>query len=141
MTRTRKQIEAEVVRALRALRGADDARRRTLNRTLAELLVDYREHFLTPEGRPDWIGRTGPYRWAVRDLYSEAGYGKDEAAKVQSAVGYHVGNVLRSRLTAEEQEDLGLGISPFERSRQVNAERREALEEARRIIASRRKRK
>ncbi|MFD6638341.1 hypothetical protein ACFWDN_21270 [Micromonospora chalcea] len=110
MSATKEDLGAGLVRVLRALRRVGDNReRRTeLYRTIANASVDLREHFLTPEGNPDWAGRTWAYREYVRERYSEAGYSREEARPVQTSVRYHVSVRVRERLTPEEVEDLGL---------------------------------
>ena len=97
-------------------------------RTCADLLVSLREHFLTDDGRPDWTGRTWPYRACVRELYSRAGISQNEAPTLQAAIRYHAGNVLRERLTPEELEELGIGPEgPRERTRAAHSERSAVL--------------
>lgn len=95
-----------------------------LIRDLAETLVSLREHFLTHDGHPDWTGRTGAYRAAVHQIYSDANIPPDEATTLQAAVRYHAGNVLRERLSAQELEDLGIGAAaPRARVRTRHQER------------------
>jgi hypothetical protein len=115
MPQTKHSREREVVRILKAIRAipASEPERRTgLVRDLADATISYREHFLTPEGNPDWTGRTGAYRWAMRDLYSEAGYPSDEATALQKTVRYHVAARLRERLSPEQLEDAGITAAP-----------------------------
>lgn len=123
MTRTKRATEAEIGRVLRALRALPrDARdrRTTLLRDLGEATADFREHFLTGEGNPDWAGRTGAYRAAIQDLYSDAGYSADEARAVQKVTRYHVANTLRERLSADDIADLGLRAeTPRERQTEI----------------------
>lgn len=121
MTRTQRQLTDEALRLLRRLRalGPDDRERRTVAlRDLAEVMVDMREHFVTPEGDPDWSGRTFAYRELARELYAEAGFPHDQAQAVQAAVRYHVGNIVRQRLSVDELADHGLrDVGPKQRAR------------------------
>lgn len=103
--------------ALRAYLSASDEQRTEKLRAAAEALVDAREHFYTSDGSPDWRGRSYAYRRWVGDVYSDANIPRDELATIQAAIRYHVGNVLRDRLSPEELEDLGLrSVGPRERS-------------------------
>lgn len=124
-------VASRLLAALKALRvAADDDRelRTQLLRQVAELSVDLREHFqVAGTGSPDWAGRSWPYRDYVRNLYSDAGYTAEEAKMTQASVRYHVGNIVRTKLGAEELEDLGLREeSPVDRAREQR-EARNAL--------------
>lgn len=131
MPKTRASLESEAVRLLRGIRalGEDEKERRSiLLRDLAETLVTLREHFLTDDGRPDMGGKTWAYRSMVRDLYAEANVPPAEVPSLQAAVRYHIGNVLRERLSEEELEDLGLSkASPRERVREAHNQRSAVL--------------
>lgn len=59
-------------------------------------------------GQPDWAGRTWAYREFIRSKYSDAGYSKDEARPIQTAVRYHTATAIRDRISAEQVEDAGL---------------------------------
>ncbi|MGC5319325.1 hypothetical protein ACPXB5_11365 [Micromonospora arida] len=102
-------ITGEIVRRLRALRGATDRERRTtLAREVATLAVDLREHYLV-DGRPDYAGRSHAYLSTMRDLWSKAGYtDADERDRAQAQVRYHVGNIVRDRIPADDLEAAGL---------------------------------
>lgn len=114
----REQLQDEIVRLLRALRLADEHRAQALRRDLAEATVALREHFLTPEGNPDWSGSSGHYRTAMRGLYSRADYSPEERRITQSTVRYHIGNIVRERLSTSELQAAGLTApSPHERQR------------------------
>lgn len=123
-TKTRAELEAEAVRVLRAIRALspDDRDRRTiLIRDLARTLVDLREHFFTESGDPDWGARTWEYRQSVRDIYGSANIPHDDAQRIQATTRYHVGNVLRERLSPDQLADLGLGeAAPRERIRKAH---------------------
>jgi hypothetical protein len=110
--RAKADIEADIVNVLRAIMlrpGNDRGEQRTLRlRELAELTVEYREHFLDPSGAPDWTGRTFAYRKATKELYSDAGIRRDEVPNIQKLARYHLAYVLRERLSAEEIASLGL---------------------------------
>jgi hypothetical protein len=126
---TRDQLENEIVRLLRALRIADESRAATLRRDLAEATVALREHFLTPAGHPDWSGSSGHYRTAMRELYSRADYSPEQRRITQSTVRYHIGNIVRERLSTSELEAAGLTApSPHDRQRNRRARDRAIVE-------------
>lgn len=122
---TKDQLSDEIVRILRSLRVADPDRHTVLARDLAEAIISLREHFLTPEGRPDWTGRTWQYRAALRELYAQAGYSPTERSATQNTVRYHVGNLMRQRLSAAELEAAGIS-APSPRQRQAARRKRAA---------------
>jgi hypothetical protein len=97
---------------------ADKHVRSTALRRLAEILVDLRERCLTPEGEPDWLGKTYAYRQLVGEVYSTANVPLDAINGTQSATRYHVGNVIRERLSDEDRERIGLQeAGPRDRAR------------------------
>ncbi|MGW2514996.1 hypothetical protein ACWC0A_37640 [Streptomyces scopuliridis] len=73
----------------------------------------------------DWRGDTQAYRDRVSELYRMSGIPTDSRSRVQAAVRWHVGNLLRRAMTARELEGQGLlSTSPLERlrdSRSTNA--------------------
>jgi hypothetical protein len=139
MATTKKAVDDEIVRILHAIRTTEGERRTMLYRDLAEQMVELRQHYLTPNGKPDWTGRTGAYRLGVRALFADAGYSPAERQAVQTSVRYHIGNIIRATVAHSDLEDLGLDtVTPKERARQrTRAERDELkalLEEARQIV-------
>jgi anti-sigma regulatory factor (Ser/Thr protein kinase) len=88
--------------ALSGDRATDDLRK------AAECFVSARAHFYTRTGEADWTGRSHAYRQWVRDIYSAAHVPGDELTRVQTAVRYHVNNVLHERLDDEALAALGL---------------------------------
>jgi hypothetical protein len=112
-----KAIQARAVEALRTYSTTAEADRTDYLRQTAVAFIDAREHFFTAEGEPDWQGRTYAYRQWVRETMGLAAIPADQLPTIQSAVRYHAGNVIRSRLTPEQLTDLGLRAdSPRERS-------------------------
>lgn len=102
--------------------------RTPITRALAETLVDARAHFQDAEGETDWSGKTYPYRVWVREVFDDAHLTGEEAKRVQSAIRYHVGSVLRDRLDEDERERLGLiPESPRERSQDRRQQRNAVL--------------
>lgn len=89
-----------------------------LRRQAARALVEARQHFVTAEGLPDWSGRTGAYHDFAADVYAAAGVPRAEAATLQASMRYHVGNIVRETLAAEDQRAAGLAspASPRERA-------------------------
>jgi hypothetical protein len=110
-------IQISAVTALRNYKAGPETERTTNLRKVAEAFFDAREHFFTPEGTPDWKGRTHAYRVWVRETMRIADIQKDELTTVQAAIRYHVGNVVRERMDDGDLKDLGLNTSsPRERS-------------------------
>lgn len=120
---TKIEIEDEIIRILRALRSADRERHTMLARDLAATMVALREHYLTPEGRPDWTGRNWQYRDAVRNIYGRADYTAEERATTQTSVRYHIGNLIRQHLSPAELEAAGI-TAPSPHARQAGRRRR-----------------
>jgi hypothetical protein len=122
---TKRQIEAEIKRQLRAIRALpdDDRERKTaLLRDLAESTVEFREHFALSSGDVDWAGRTGAYRAEIAELYLEAGFPQAEAKAIQKLTRYHIANTLRQRLSTDEIEAIGLRAeSPRERQTELRS--------------------
>lgn len=79
-------------------------------RDLAVVVVDIRSRF-DHEGSKDWAGHSWDYRQAISGMYEAAGVPPDSVANVQGALRYHVGNVLRDRVSPEELEAAGLKVS------------------------------
>lgn len=79
-----------------------------LLRELARVVVELRSLFTTEDGRADWAGRSYSYRETVARIYSEAGIPPDSLESMQSALRYHIGNVLREVAPPTELADLGL---------------------------------
>ncbi|GAA1064686.1 hypothetical protein [Streptomyces asiaticus] len=70
----------------------------------------------------DMRGRTRAYREDVAQIYRAAGIGPNVVDRMQQAVRYHVGNILRDELSPEELRDLDLHTSsPLERARGARA--------------------
>ncbi|MGI5404138.1 hypothetical protein ACQEVG_32750 [Streptomyces sp. CA-135486] len=64
----------------------------------------------------DMLGKSHDYRQRVADMYRAAGIPPDSTARIQTAVRWHIGNLLRQRLTARQLRKLGLlETSPLER--------------------------
>ncbi|MFG1867510.1 hypothetical protein [Micromonospora arborensis] len=144
MAAPKQHIEREIVRILCAARQTTGERRTILLRDLAEQMVNLREHYLAPSGDPDWTGRTGVYRYAVRELYAQAGYSPEERKLTQTSTRYHVGNLVRARVPQETADALGLErTTPQDRSRMRSRrdrdELRELLAEARELLAAQKK--
>lgn len=96
-------------------------------RRLAGVIVDLRKRFPNSKDTgPDWRGSTQAYRDAVATMYEQSGVPTDSASNMQAAIRYHIGNVLRERLTPEELTEAGLSVEgPLDRSRAA----REAADE------------
>lgn len=70
----------------------------------------------------DWLGRTHEYRQDVAEMYRLANIPSDSQSRIQSAVRWHVGNVLRRVLTPRELKVLELkDTSPAERQQDRRA--------------------
>jgi hypothetical protein len=97
-------------------------------RAFAEIVFDIRQEFSAEDGGPDFLGRSWDYRQVISEVYSRANIPSEDMPSIQAAIRYHVGNVMRERLTPKELEALGLKSSaPVERSREVRSNRTKAL--------------
>lgn len=96
-------------------------------RRLAGVIVDLRKRFPnSQETGPDWRGTTQAYREAVAKMYEASGVEPDSVSNMQAAIRYHIGNVLRERLSAEELAAAGLKAEgPLQRSRNGNGNGRD----------------
>lgn len=119
-TRGLDEIRRHAKRLLKDYVRTPAEARTPILRQLAEDLVEAREHFLREDGTPDWKGRTYTYRLYVREIYDALP--RDEATSVQAAVRYHVGAVLRERVSEETLGEYGLST---ESPREKSAERRQ----------------
>lgn len=109
--------------------GKAEAEARTpITKQLAATIVDARERFQDADGNPDWNGKTYAYRRWLKDVFDEAHMTGEDASRAQAAIRYHVGGVLRARLTPEQLEDAGLlPQSPRERSHDRRQQRTAVL--------------
>lgn len=96
-----------------------DGRTRTdLLKELAVIIVELREEHHIADGRPDLAGRSAPYRAAIARIYERARMSSDAKTRdaVQTAIRYHVGNLLRERYSEDELAAAGLSnVSPKDR--------------------------
>lgn len=131
MTHDESPVEALLAQAIEALRSAQTlppTERGGARRRAAEAIVSAREYFYTSDGRPDWSGRTRAYRDFIAEVYSNAGVTRDDLASEQAAVRYHVGNVVRERVSDADLEDAGYRVaSPRQRSIDRRTARSELL--------------
>lgn len=88
-------------------------------RKLAGVIVDLRKRYTNSQGTgPDWRGTSQDYRDAVAEMYRASGVPEDSTSNMQAAIRYHIGNVLRERLTEDELRAAGLSVdSPLDRAR------------------------
>lgn len=90
--------------------------RTDLLKRAAAVIVELRSQFALDDGRVDWSGRSHPYRKAIAAVYRGADIGADDLDTVQSALRYHIGNLLRERAEDEDLEAVGLTLtSPKQR--------------------------
>lgn len=119
------QIVRAATRQLRKAVAAPAHERTRLLRGVADLLVDLRALHTGTDGETDWAGKSYAYRDAVRDIYAGAGLPADSSDSTKTALRYHVGNVLRERLTPDELVSAGLSrLDPRDRQ----ASRRTSVE-------------
>jgi len=127
MTNTKTGLDKlrdQALRLLLAYHSATPDTRTPLLRQLATVIVDAREHFLNDAGDPDWKGLTYAYRQWLHDLYDAGHFDKDERTTVQASVRYHLGAVLRERLSDDELTELGMmKETPKERSKERRTNR------------------
>ena len=114
----RRAVNALIKKATTLLsQYVQEGRTRTdlLKRT-AVVVVDLRSHFALDDGRTDWSGRSQGYRQVISAIYQAAGIRPEYLDTVQSALRYHVGNLIRERASDDDLEAVGLTLtSPKER--------------------------
>lgn len=113
MSTSIRELRQTITAAAAALDGLPEQRMAT-TRALAGHIVALREHM------DDMEGRTYAYRSKLAQLYAEAGVGPDKRNRLQSAVRYHTGAMIREAGKAPEH---WLDQSPRERSAQRRADR------------------
>lgn len=95
-----------------------------LLKNLAVVLVELRRR-CEINGVADMRGRSGEYRKLAGEVYRSSGLGADRESGIQQAVRWHIGNLLRDEMTADELEAYSLKTtSPLERlqsSREASA--------------------
>lgn len=85
----------------------DDGRTSRL-KTIAEIIVQLREaHARKKDGITDWHGRSTAYRQLIAEMYRRAGVPDERRNTVESAVRYHVHNLLPERAPAHELQAIG----------------------------------
>ncbi|MBP2323340.1 hypothetical protein JOF56_003725 [Kibdelosporangium banguiense] len=85
-------------------------------RELAPVIVELRSNFNLEDGRVDWSGRSPGYREAIADVYKKARVPQDDLDRLQTALRYHVGNLIRERVPKQELTSVGLtSVKPKER--------------------------
>jgi hypothetical protein len=121
-------IQIAAINSLRNyMKGAEGEKTAHL-RAVAAAFVDSREHFFTPQGEPDWLGRTHAYRTWVRETMRLADVQQADLTTVQAAIRYHIGNIVRERMDADTIEGLGLrSSSPKQRSVEKRGRNSEVL--------------
>lgn len=129
-TQTLKARKAKAITALRRYLAEDDERLRSRHlEAVAEQLAASREHFITPDGRLDWGGRSYAYRRFMGDILSEAGVPAAERSRVSSALRWHVGKQLRATVPTEELAALGMSEdTPEERARAARRRKAQAYQ-------------
>lgn len=114
-----RKSTARIVEEASALLGdyIRDGRTRTdLLKAVAALIVELRSRCTLDDGRADWGGRSLKYRTAMAEVYAGAKVDKAHLDTVQTALRYHVGNLLREKASADELDAAGLtAVSPRER--------------------------
>lgn len=117
---------AKLLREWLTLPESDDRRPAQL-RKAAEQLVELRSQMTTAEGETDWRGKSYAYRKAVGEILTEAGVRPENSVQVQNALRYHVGNILRERLSQEELQRIGLRTEGPRERNIAQRERRSSL--------------
>ena len=88
----------------------------------AETILELRRTFLTRSGEPDILGTSYAYRQAFGEAMTRAGLQGHDRTRAGSSMRYHIGNLLRERLSPEEIKELGLvKASPRETSSKAHA--------------------
>lgn len=81
-------------------------------RAIASGVVDLRREHTLKTGAPDWGGRSAAYRQAIAEVYRMSGIPEDVRETFRVAVGYHVSNVLREVVPADQLADAGITAPP-----------------------------
>ena len=85
-----------------------EATRTEVLKALAKVVVLIRSKHRDDEGNIDWRGKTWDYRQAIGEMYERAGVPPDSQSGIQSALRYHVGNLIREVATPDELQAAGL---------------------------------
>lgn len=121
MTHDLVEIRDRAARAIRTARSIPRDEATPYLREAAERFVDARALMLTPEGEPDWSGRSWEYRRWIGDVMGAAGVAPGDRAALLSAIRHHVSNVLHTRL--DEDTLVSLGLRPID-ARERSVEKR-----------------
>lgn len=91
-----------------------DIRSTALLKSLAQVVVELRQRNAQLNGHTDWAGRTEGYRVAIAEVYSRGGMptASKERHRVEAALRYHVGNLMRKVAPADELAAVGLKPEP-----------------------------
>ncbi|HVE24375.1 MAG TPA: hypothetical protein VNC22_03180 [Sporichthya sp.] len=100
-----------------------------LLRRAAEIKVEIRQYF-DRGGEVDWLGKSYAYRQLMTETYGMAGVLPSERKKLGDAIRYHVINVLRERLSADELDALELREADGPARAKENRERTRAIVDA-----------
>lgn len=103
-----ERIKRQCIDLLRKAVSSRKSERMALYEQVAQNLVTLRERSITTTGQPDWAGRTYEYRSMVRNIYASAGLSSDPNDPIKAALRYHLGKLLRERLSADELDDARL---------------------------------
>lgn len=135
---TKQAVASASTKAVAALRVLVRGKRGPAElRAAAHAIMDLRQCF-EHEGIPDWAGRTPEYRMKAEEVYRKAGVPSDSEDKLQSALRYHIGNVLREQAPPEHLDQLGLAKKgPRGRTQELRETRRMAGVPARSSAARR----
>jgi hypothetical protein len=98
-----------VSRGVKLLRRYLETHRTDYLKALAEVVVHLRGSHTLSDGRTvDWSGRSPAYRQSMADLYTRAKVPEDRLDTIQTALRYHVGNLVREQAQADELQAVGL---------------------------------
>lgn len=108
LDKRRAKLHDACVQDLRRVDSVSEEERTAILKRVARNMIKLRSLYTTEDGLPDWKGVTYAYRQEVRDIYSEAGLPPTNNHPVKATLRYHVGNALRTELTADELAEAGL---------------------------------
>ncbi|WDS52050.1 hypothetical protein SEA_CARON_24 [Microbacterium phage Caron] len=100
-------IRSRAAAGMRGYETHQGAERTLFAKEVANAFLDARTHFVTRDGKPDYLGRSGAYRAFVAEALDEAEIARENRAALQAAIRYHVSPLLRERF-GEEVAALGL---------------------------------
>lgn len=114
MSKRSPGVDPRIQEAQTLIREWRETKSRVAIKKAAAVIVSLRAEHIDAFGMPDLTG-SSPEWWKVAEQIFE-GYSKEERIRTRSALGYHIGQLLRDTISDDEIEAYGLlKTSPNER--------------------------